>query len=316
MGCVTDPGANAAPNVEIRDLELAVPLIRGDPVHIVTKVLVVFAAVLAVLLAALTMAYSVNADRILDDYHEQIAARRAAETLNNATQAQSQEVSARHNLQLEQLRNDLNEAESLVLSLQRENEQLISEKQDANLKADSVLNQIGQLGQTNKTQMDLLTAYSNELTQLREKELQFRRREIQLVDRINDLESQNEVLDQTVRAVQEQLAELRLAAASDSPGVTTASDGERIVELPGDVVQARIVETRVDERTGRTLAQIDAGINDRIRENVRLFVTRGNEYVCDLVVVKADLQWAIGEVESKGRDVEIRPSDTVLSRLQ
>src|SRR5436190_6960359 len=48
-------------------------------VHTVTKVLVVFAAVLCVLLAALTMAYSVNAERIVGDYRAQVNARQAAE---------------------------------------------------------------------------------------------------------------------------------------------------------------------------------------------------------------------------------------------
>lgn len=54
--------------------------------HFVTKILVVAAAVLAILLAALTIAYSSNADRIVGSYYDMEAVKTATEA-SHAAQA-------------------------------------------------------------------------------------------------------------------------------------------------------------------------------------------------------------------------------------
>jgi len=62
-------------------------------VHTVTKVLVVFAAILCVLLAALTMAYSVNAERVTADYRAQVTLRQstADSAMADVTQARAEQ---------------------------------------------------------------------------------------------------------------------------------------------------------------------------------------------------------------------------------
>ncbi len=46
--------------------------------HVLTKVLVVFAAILSVALSALVIAYAVNTDRIAADYGNMLRARQVA----------------------------------------------------------------------------------------------------------------------------------------------------------------------------------------------------------------------------------------------
>jgi hypothetical protein len=111
-----------------------------------------------------------------------------------------------------------------IASLQTERTKLLQDVATATNARDAIVNQIDQLAATNKTQALLIDSYRNEVTKLRENELTYRKREIELVDRVNDLESQTEVQGGNIRALQEQLVECKRlvdaggGAGSDSHG--------------------------------------------------------------------------------------------------
>jgi uncharacterized phage infection (PIP) family protein YhgE len=286
-------------------------------VHTVTKVLVVFAAILCVVLSALTMAYAVNADRVTGDYNDQVALRLSAErTLTDTASQHQQEITAKQT--------ELAAANAQIAQLMAENRRLAGEKTDlisratrAEADAASVLSKIDQLAATNQTQAKVIESYSNEVTSLRDNELRYRREQIQLSDRIAELTSQNEVLAQNTRALQEQLTEAQENAQAAAAGVVGgAATKDSTPRVPSIKLEGRV--TRVDKNasSGDTLAQINLGTNNQLRDNMRLYVTRNGQYLADIIIVKADQRESVGRIMTYGRAVEVRVDDTVTSTLK
>jgi uncharacterized phage infection (PIP) family protein YhgE len=282
-------------------------------VHIVTKILVFAAAVLSLVLAALTISYSVNADRVVRGYTSERNLKLTAEASQKAAELQLAEETARLQSSISDQNKTLTNLQGQLAQLQTENARLNNDLKTAQVSQSSFENKIAQLGETTKTQQDLITSYRNEVTKLREDELGFRKREIELVDRINDLESNRETLEQATRALQEQLAEARLAMnAGKDGGKTSMAAGPS--SLQGPVVRGRVVKTMKDEASGDLLAQIDLGSNDQMRDNLKLSIARGDKWLGELVLIKTDLRWSVGRV--KLQQGEIKDGDIVLSSLR
>ncbi len=282
--------------------------------HTVTKVLVVFAALLCVLLSALTMSYAINADRIVSDWNAQAQRRIQAET--RLSEANSAAATERERLSTEiaSLSNTLNAAGIDKRRLEGELAQLRAEVQQAETARDSILQKIDQLGATAETQAKLIESYRDEVTKLRENELGYRQREIELVDRINDLDSAREVLEQSVRALQEQLEEARMtiASAGQEGGAGAAGSETIISRIP---IRGRVLRTVKDPASGDTLVQISVGSNDRVRENMKFTVAR-DEFIANIVVVKTDLQSSLARIALLQSGKEIRPDDSVWTSNQ
>jgi DNA repair exonuclease SbcCD ATPase subunit len=278
-------------------------------VHTVTKVLVVFAAVLCVLLAALTMAYSVNVNRVSDDYLAAKDAKAQADTSASIAIAQVAELQQQKQQEIDALRNTLLATETKIRDLQSENTQLITSVRSAESARDAIANQTGQIVASNNTLAEINKAYANEVGKLRETELARSRREIELVDRINDLESQVEVQVASVRALQEQLAEARRTIDSGGSIRTTGKTNQPY--QPSIAIQGKVVNVGKDPATQKPMATINIGTNDNVRENMELVVTRNGEFVANLIVTKTDLQWSMGRIDALGRNVKIQAGDVV-----
>lgn len=281
-------------------------------VHTVTKVLVVFAVILSVLLAALTMAYAVNVDRIVGDRMAEMNRRLAAETLAASKVAQAVDEQARLEGLIAELRADNTKLKSQIANLELERQTLLADKTSALNQVQEVMSKIGGLVETNKTQALLIDSYRDEVTRLRENELGYRRREIELTDRLNDLASQNEVLNGSVRALQEQLVEAKRALDAGATGTRTTSGGQPYA--PTFPVRAQITQVYEDTATRKPMATINVGSNNNIRENMQLVVVREGQWLANFIVTRVDLGWAQGTLDFQGRGgVQVRPGDTVMN---
>lgn len=285
-----------------------------------TKVLVIFAAVLSLFLSALVIAYSVNTDRIVADRDAEIARSQNALAGAASTATQASEERIRAQTEKDTLTKALGDATAKLSELERVNADLTRGKAKAEQELQAITLKIAELGETVKTQATLLTGYRDEVSALRKNELRFREQAVQSDDRISDLESQNEVLTQSVRALREQLEEARLAREGGASmgvvsGASLSRSGDPFVDT-GISVTGSIETVSTDPSTGATLVKINLGSNDRIRENQKLFVSRGKDFIANLVVVKTDLRFAIAKVDALSRKVEVQSGDAVASRLQ
>ena len=290
---------------------------KEHSVHFVTKILVVAAAVLAILLAALTIAFASNADRIVGGYRDieaQASAYRSsldAQTAIHGTEkANSAAKIAALNNQIQQLQQTLN-------TLIADNSKLTVEKDAAVTDSRLKESKLGELQVTARTQASLIQSYRDETTTLRKNELAFQKQSVEMNDRISDLDAKRDVLEQSVRALQEQLAEARTSLEKSQSGVTAVAAGATVESFvsAGPLVTGRIDEVTKDAMTGSTMVKINVGTKDSVKDNMKFYVVRGGNFVGTITVVRSDLKFAVGKVSLLADKAEVQTSDMVLSRI-
>lgn len=284
--------------------------------HTVTKILVVFAAILAVLLGALTMAYSVNASRVTDQYRWAMDEAAGAKAARNTESTLWKEETSQLNLQKESLKNQTTELENTIRSLQQEKGQLAATIRSVEADRDAIRAMIDQIAATGQTQAALIKSYRDEVTKLRENELAYRRKEIELVDRLNDVESQLEVSQAGTRALQEQLVELRRnveAMGGVRPG-DTATGSPSDPYRPAFTVNGKVLSTGKDVN-GSSTATINLGSNNQVKVPMKLSIVRGDKFIANLVIFQTDLQQSIGTIDylNQKEVVAVQPGDEVRS---
>jgi len=278
-----------------------------------TKALVLLAALASIFLAALTMSFQVNAEKLrtelvsaraMADAHEQNAATVAAE--HTAIEERLRRDYDRVQNELTSLKNDLRTVQSTA-------EQLRGEKLAAEQEAEQFKNRIGQYAGMGETHSQIISALEQEITRLRQGELAWRQNEISLADRIADLESQLEVVNQANRALEEQLVQARRIAEGGAAG-----------EAPGGIVvpaMGRVLSIEQYRATGATLARINLGTNDGVFEDQTIYVTRPgggdrSSFVGHLRIIRTHLQWAVGRFDDLGTGAQVAANDVVLTSFR
>lgn len=280
--------------------------------HIVTKILAVFGAILSVLLAALTISFAASADAIRSQYQNEQLARIAAmesssaqNTIWNREKAMLQEAA-----KVAETEKAAIEAQKKTLESELANKN--SDLQKARLDDQSVKNTVDNLTATAKANAALIEALTKEISELRAERLASTRRETELVDRLNDLESQRQVLEQNTRALQEQLAEAKLTMERMKSGV--ASSADQPYTYSGPVIQARVVNVSTSPAGGE-MAEISEGSAVGIKPNMKFSIVRDGKFVANLIMTSVDVARGLGRIDKLGRGVDIRSGDIVLSRL-
>ncbi|MHA7812992.1 MAG: hypothetical protein ACX94C_06335 [Phycisphaerales bacterium] len=285
--------------------------------HILTKVFVLIAAVLSIMMASLAISYSVNVDRVTADYRDMQAAKISAENELKAQQATHAQERGALEDDLGSLRDELASRNADTRRLEAANSELRIALRQAEAARESISSKIAQLGVTTETQANIISEYKEENRVLRDGELAYRDEKIDLEKAISDLESQVIVYEQVKRALQEQIAEIQ--RENDGTGVanagSTTADEPR--QIAGPQIRGTINEVVQDPNSGFTRVRINLGSNDRLRANTRFYIVRDNtQYLGDLIVESVDLNHAVGRVAFvKDSGTTIQEGDQVLSKI-
>ncbi len=290
--------------------------------HVLTKVFVVIAALLSILLAGMVIVHASNTDRVRSDYQAELARRLAADSALQASSAQGGSEKSRLLDQIQQAQNERNELQQQMTNLASERSKLLADLNRALAEKTTSESKIGELTETARTQSTLIASMREELGTIRGSETSSRKKLLDAEDRINDLTSKNDVLTQNIRALQEELAERNRAlqvagtqAASGSAGLVSGQPTQPFV-YSGPRIVGRVESVQRDSASGRTLAKVTVGSNDRVSNNMLLRIVRDNEFIANLVVSNTDLSFSVGAVDFLGRSVEVREGDMVVSRIQ
>ena len=284
--------------------------------HILTKVFVLFAAVLSIMMAALAISYSVNADRITTDYNDMAARATAAVAAQSAQSAAHGQERAALQDDLSGLQDELASRDADTRRLEASNSELRIALRQAEAGRESITSKIAQLGVTTETQARIIDEYKSEMDRLREAELSWRNDKIDLEKSLSDLESQVIVYEQVKRALQEQIEELRIAMTNSVNGTASTSTTQAPTDISGPVVRGTIDEVLNDPASGDTLVKVNLGSSDRLRENTRLYIHRGNKvFLGELVIFRVDLNHAVGRVAFVANGQAIREGDQVMSKI-
>lgn len=284
--------------------------------HVMTKALMVLAAVLSIVLATLTMAYTANADRMVQELADARAAVRSAEGALEAQTAESGNIIDTKDQRIDSLEQRLVSAERDLADLRQESTRFRKEVESARRERDAFEDQFAIANEAMKTQAELLTAISEENSELRESESRKRREVIELADQINNLTSRNQVLNETVRTLRVTVAQLQEQLSGGGQVATAGGEtsGSSSVlarrEFSGEVRAVR------GDAGAETLVELDVGTNDSVRENMKLFITRGNNWIADVEVVEAELNTSVARVRLTAEGQSVQPGDRVESQLQ
>lgn len=281
--------------------------------HILTKVFVLFAAVLSIMLSALTISYTINTDQIVSNYND---AEQEAETARTSLAAQS----ARHGMvvqdkeaEIASLRAQLSATTNTMHDIERNAAQLQTDLRSAQADAAAANRRVQGALEATKAQALIIEAYKNEVSTLRNNELTTRGQMLALEESLSDITSINEVHVATIRSLREQLEGQKPGNANVGTGEideTTASP------IPGPVVRGSVQQVAFDSDTGRYICQINLGENDRMRRGARVYIVRGSEFVADLIITKTDLNVATGFVTNMKPNTIVRQGDEVKTRIE
>lgn len=287
--------------------------------HILTKVFVMLATVLAVALSAMVIAYAVNTDRVQQDYNAALAEKAAVTSVMATTSTQGATSLARAEAAAQSAVNARDEALARVRTLDAEKATLLTAKNKAESGLQSIQSKIAELSETAKTQANLITNYRQENSSLRTSELTYRNRQLDMEQRLADLLSQVEVFSQQNRALQEQIVELQkqasLASVAGAGGSSSVVSTQPYV-YNGPKIQGVVQELQNDTASGRQLALVTIGTNDRVAKNMKFTVLRGNDFICNLVILQPDMKTSIGYIDLVGKAGEVRAGDTVVSKVE
>lgn len=259
--------------------------------HILTKFFVFIAAILSVLLAGLSIAYTFNANEIASQMTRAKAQAEASVNEATASLASSEQRVSDLNSQLRTQETVVAERDSRISGLEQQIARLTNENADLRTQQATYSTRIDEFTTLIATSQSLDAARADELRELRDDLLEYARREIDLSDRINDLVSQLEVAQATVRSLQETIVQIQEggdAAAGQAGRNPTAPEGFR----------ARVTDVRADA-AGRTLVAIDAGSSDGLRGGTRLSVSDQEGFVAVIVIDQVNLNNATGYVDTQ-----------------
>lgn len=290
--------------------------------HVVTKILIVFGALLAILLAALSMAFAANAGTIRDSVAGEAAGRIAAMAALDLERTKVATEISRIKSEKEVADGQVKTLTDQIKTLQEERNRLLAESSQAKLDAERARNLAAAKDGVLQTNTKLIETLSNEANSLRTRGLDSAKREAELTERLSELESQNQVLTQNIRAIQEQLAEAKSSmkaaptASSASAGVAAlpASVANSGVESFGPLVSARVRKVTRAEN-GEDLAFITVGSSSGIKAGQRLHIVRDGRFVASLVITVVDAGEAAGRIDYLGRSVSVAENDMVLTRV-
>lgn len=284
--------------------------------HILTKILVVFASVLAVLLSALTISYAVNSDTVVKAYKEEKVRALGLQAQVDATSSESADKMTRSQGELAKLQNAAAAKDNELNDLRGELAEVRSRVQATITEKDLLGNRLNELVSSQANLTKINEAMRDETTQLRTKIADATKKEVQLLDRIAEIESQNEVKESEIRALREQIAELRVASGNPSGRGPGADGAAGVVPPPAVPVRGKVLEVRSDRASGQLLAMVNVGTNDQIKENMVLMIYRANEFLANLHVTRVDLQSAIGRIDTLNRNVSVRAGDEITTVLR
>lgn len=283
--------------------------------HALTKFLVIVGALLSVFLSAMVIAYATSTDRIAKDYEAEQARRVSAEANLQSGGAQWEGKQAELNQRIAALDSKVSQLTTEGSNKDLEIANLKTERARAEAGRDSLKARVDDLAEIIKTAQLQTAKLTDEAGALRGSELNLRKQVFELETRLADVTSQRDVLEQTRRALIEQLETLKGAGTG---GTTVASaSGATEPFTPAIRIVGRIEEVRRDASTNKTLVKISVGSNNGVQNNMKFHVVRDNSgFVGSLVVLQTDLSFAVAQVLYTDKLGEPQAGDMVLTRLQ
>ncbi|MFA7236319.1 MAG: hypothetical protein WC058_05595 [Phycisphaeraceae bacterium] len=276
---------------------------------VLTKVFVVLATILAVLLVPLMIAYVNNTDHFKTDYETEKAMKGVAETraqIVEASLARAQEAQATALAKVN--------AEKAGLDAQIQNiTGKFTAEQVAKINAQNELAtknaQISQLTAGQEQAGKIIADQAKQLDELQNKFMTTEKRFVEVSNVLEEKTTTLATLTEQVRLIQEQLKDAQDELAQRqtqqiaAPGTGTPGTGSAVQAAPLPPVTIRGQITAVEAVGDQTFVAINVGRQDNVAEGMHFIIHHGDQYLGSVTITKVDLNSAAGRVTLKRGDI-------------
>ncbi|QQE11229.1 hypothetical protein JD969_17285 [Planctomycetota bacterium] len=289
--------------------------------NLLTKVFVVVVALLSVLLVALTVSFVANTENYKKVASSEKGLKLAAEKRASLMQDELTKLSNERSTDAMALSNENANLTATIVDLRGKlaTKQMNVLKLEADLA--SMKASVDRMSATGKLNATLVEKVNTELKTSRSKLVDVQQQLAEALDKINELNTENEGVIRQLYQNKEQVVALKAEKDKLERGVAGLPDDmKKLVYnvMEGDVVKVatnpiagQIVQ--IQKNNGVTLVQLNVGTSDGVEENMEFIVHRGADYLGTIVVSKVDASEAAGQLTEKNGDVII--GDGVMSGL-
>lgn len=291
--------------------------------HVLTKIFIVLVSLLTVLLVPLVVVYAHNENSYQSRY---LSAEAQAASLRSALEAAKAGYGAaemRKNAQIESLGATNLELRRQADRLEVQNRSLEARSADAESMDAEIHSQLSTLTSSVAAGQELTESLIDELRGLRREALASERQKVELDEHLRDTQAKLDAAIEARRALQEELQRLRdeHAKALDTVAQYLARNGPLEGGPAAGDFRDRPIDKDLDARilsvrrtADQTLAEIDAGSRDGVKEGWVMTIGSNGAFMGNLRIISVDINRATGVVEleqtpiTNGMDVYARVS--------
>ena len=276
--------------------------------NVVTKIFIVLVSLLAVLMIPLVAVNATGATTLKQRNVDLMSELSDQKTLYEAELVTRQNGEAAHSQRARELQQQIAETQQARTSDQRMIAQLESSIAGKDELLASLQASLDVFAQTDRAKAKLTDALVGELSDVRVRAMAAERQSIELDEALSEVQNQLEVADAARRKLQEEV--VRLTDDKDQALGTVA----KYVAFVGDLPEARAGATsggarvpadrdlsstiiNVRRSADGTLAEINAGSRDGVKDGWVLTITDGSQFIGNLRIIETDVNRATGVVE-------------------
>jgi len=270
-----------------------------------TKILIVLLTLSAILLCGIVVTYVANADNYKQKYaalnSERDSLEKDKDSLNNQLKEkiqQKDDLEKSLNGQLSTLKTRADDLQAKINTVERERSELLERVNGwASITKD--------FQATTEKQTQLLSTAQEDVKQLKTEEIKLSKELEQTSATLVEKTAIIEAAEAEKRRLIEEKADLQnqLDKAMQAGGKVAAAGTpvtqEKGYALPAQttaaVINLKALISEVDAKN--SLATISIGSADGVKEGMKFHVTRGSEFVCDVLIVDVDTERAVGVLE-------------------
>jgi SMC interacting uncharacterized protein involved in chromosome segregation len=270
-----------------------------------TKILIVLLTISAIFLCGIVVTYVANADNYKEKYTKLDSDRRTLEqekeNLNNQLKEKIQQKDDLEKTLNGQIATIKTQADDLKAKLNT------SERREAELveRTNSFAATTKDFQATTEKQTQLLTTAQEEAKQLKAEQIKLSKELEQTSTAVVEKTALIEAAEVEKRRLIEEKADLQnrldkmlksggKPAAAGAP-VTQEKGFAQSAQSAAATVNLKGLITQVDSKN--SLATISIGTADGVKEGMKFHVTRGDEFICDVLIVDVDTDKAVGVLE-------------------
>lgn len=281
-----------------------------------TKILVVLLSLFAVFLCGMVVSYVGSANHFKSQYESEKLAREAIQAENLSLAGQFKEQVAR----TEEM--ESNKAKE-IQSLEERNNQLVSKLQNAErtgqeyqIRADRWKGVLTGFEQSVASMLESLKLTRDQLEIARSENITNQKDLSQITASLYEKIVELERLQADRRRILEQKTELENLASPSGGGTRPATLGP-VTQIPGQARPAAIMTASEIQglimEVDQSLVTLSVGTADGVSKGMTFHVTRGDQFLCDILITDVDVNKCAGVLEM----VQQRPKvgDTVATKL-